>query len=551
MFFSKKDKARLEMETDALDEDDEMEDETAETVESTANDTAEPARDADDESEETESANEDADEDEDELEELNDAEDEEERYLLSLARRQKLKKYAALIITSVVIVAALTILIVRLATHVEPTKTAAKVSDTEITLAEFAFNYFYSVDYCGNMYQSYGIDLTGDLKSTACSFDTSITWHEYFVKSAAELLQQNVALFEEAKKAGYEVTDEDNQMVETYLESMSAYAEEYGTTLEAFMKACYGEYVDEATLVASLLRMSIANRYRNDYAQSIEISDEELESYFEENKEAYETVNYRMMIFSDASLSEEEERTAEEIAKEMAAAVTDEASFIQLALEYAPEESKVNYENESYTLAENITASSFSSEEAAQEWLFSDDRKAGDVTVIELQSGYAATYFISKDRDRTQTIDVRHILIQPEDDEDEASVKAAKEEAERIYDEWKNGDATAESFGALAKEYTADSNGDDGGLYENVTPGQMVTEFNDWCFDSARKPGDTAIVKTKYGYHIMYFVEQNEENWSASIRSILQSSEYTTYFYALLDEYPYSVFDNVVSHLSR
>ena len=34
----------------------------------------------------------------------------------------------------------------------------------------------------------------------------------------------------------------------------------------------------------------------------------------------------------------------------------------------------------------------------------------------------------------------------------------------------------------------------------------MVTAFNDWCFDTARQPGDTGVVKTEYGYHVMYFV---------------------------------------------
>ena len=33
----------------------------------------------------------------------------------------------------------------------------------------------------------------------------------------------------------------------------------------------------------------------------------------------------------------------------------------------------------------------------------------------------------------------------------------------------------------------------------------MVEAFNDWCFDADRKVGDYGIVKTQYGYHIMYF----------------------------------------------
>ena len=33
----------------------------------------------------------------------------------------------------------------------------------------------------------------------------------------------------------------------------------------------------------------------------------------------------------------------------------------------------------------------------------------------------------------------------------------------------------------------------------------MVPEFDAWCFDPARKPGDTAVVKTSLGFHVMYF----------------------------------------------
>ena len=126
-------------------------------------------------------------------------------------------------------------------------------------------------------------------------------------------------------------------------------------------------------------------------------------------------------------------------------------------------------------------------------------------------------------------VNVRHILIEPADTSSEGSESSAvedsaaeeaseeaawadaEEEAERIYEEWKSGDATEESFGELANTYSADTGSNTtGGLYEDVYPGQMVTEFNDWCFDTSRQPGDTAIIRTSYGYHIMYYVGATE-----------------------------------------
>jgi len=48
----------------------------------------------------------------------------------------------------------------------------------------------------------------------------------------------------------------------------------------------------------------------------------------------------------------------------------------------------------------------------------------------------------------------------------------------------------------------------------------MVPEFNDWCFDASRAYGDTGLVKTTYGYHVMYFVG-SEEVWIANVRDTL------------------------------
>lgn len=110
-------------------------------------------------------------------------------------------------------------------------------------------------------------------------------------------------------------------------------------------------------------------------------------------------------------------------------------------------------------------------------------------------------------------VDVRHILLVPEGknpgdtytDEEWATLET---DAQALLDQWLAGDATEESFAALANEHSVDSDGTDGGLYEGVYEGQMVTNFNDWCFDESRQYGDNGLVKTEYGYHIMFFVDR-------------------------------------------
>ena len=124
----------------------------------------------------------------------------------------------------------------------------------------------------------------------------------------------------------------------------------------------------------------------------------------------------------------------------------------------------------------------------------------------------ADTYAASSiEKSDVNMVNVRHILIVPEEKNDDgtytdAAWTAAEQKAQSLLDEWKAGEHTEDSFAFLAAENSADTgSASNGGLYEEVYPGQMVDAFDAWCFDAARQPGDTGIVKTEYGYHVMYF----------------------------------------------
>lgn len=125
-------------------------------------------------------------------------------------------------------------------------------------------------------------------------------------------------------------------------------------------------------------------------------------------------------------------------------------------------------------------------------------------------------------KDKGILVDIRHILIQPHNDSidptdpsyvpSEEDWKNCEKEAQEIYDKWLNGERTEEYFAFLARMYTKDSNASAGGLYEKVMKGEMVESFDAWCFDESRQKGDTGLVKTKFGYHIMYFSD-SELGW--------------------------------------
>lgn len=121
-------------------------------------------------------------------------------------------------------------------------------------------------------------------------------------------------------------------------------------------------------------------------------------------------------------------------------------------------------------------------------------------------------------KDEPNMVNVRHILIKPSptgESEDGESGEPeltdqdwaeAKQRATDLLAQWQSGEATEDAFALLASENTEDPGSQGtGGLYEGVYPGEMVAAFNDWCFAENRQPGDTGIVETEYGYHIMYF----------------------------------------------
>lgn len=243
----------------------------------------------------------------------------------------------------------------------------------------------------------------------------------------------------------------------------------------------------------------------------------------------------------------------------MKAKVKDAASFEEAAKDYATDaEAQIAYTDTTYSSVSST---------AVADWLFEDVRNAGDCEVIEdtNANAYYVVFFQDRYLDHIVTRDVRHILIQPEavetpeteapaegeevDEEAQAAAEAAKAEAEeaakaeakteadRIYKEWQDGEATEDSFAALAEQYTSDEGSkSNGGLYEHVKPGQMVAEFNDWVFDDARKTGDTAVVETSYGYHIMYYVGTNDEAWYADVTDILVSDKMSEYMDGLTEK---------------
>ncbi|MEE0968416.1 MAG: peptidylprolyl isomerase [Clostridia bacterium] len=118
-----------------------------------------------------------------------------------------------------------------------------------------------------------------------------------------------------------------------------------------------------------------------------------------------------------------------------------------------------------------------------------------------------------------------------------ASEAEAKEAAGKVYDEFVAGDKTKESFEKLAEENTDDS----GIFYEDVLKGEMVSEFDAWIYDEARKEGDTGVVLTDYGYHVMYFMGDGIESWASECKTSITNEKTEKTYEEYEEKYAVSV----------
>lgn len=432
---------------------------------------------------------------------------------------------------------------------------SVEIGDMSYTNAEYQYYYYSSYyQFCSaySDYLSYFLDTRSPLEDQAFDgtflslFGASVpealsdtekypspTWADYFRETALDNMTNITALYEKAVAAGYTLSDEDAASIDQQIASFDTYADYYGyANAKHYITAVYGRGCNEKT-IRNLLNMSfIASAYSSDNYDSFTYTGDQLKSWYDENKDSYDTFSYTYyLVAADTAdvVSDETDETTGETTQNTSSEVTDETMAAAKAKADALAARITDGESFTAAVAEledgaqptaSAEVSGYSLSTAYSEWMLNASRRSGDVTVAESEgSGYYVVLFQGRDDNSYNTVSVRHILIKAEDTDGDGTysddeIAAAKSKIEDIYDEWKSGAATEDSFAELANEKSEDAGSNTtGGLYENVYKGQMVDAFNDFCFAEGRKPGDTGIVmgsSSDYsGYHLIYFVGED------------------------------------------
>lgn len=409
------------------------------------------------------------------------------------------------------------------------------------------YNYYFALYYNNlqstvSSYKQYGIDL--DEANMNVDFDKKLseqtrtedgkttTWLEYVQEQVEDSIKDTYASYYKAVKENKgkdpEITDDQKKEIKEALKNYKESAHKYGYTVSGYIEAAMGHGVTKDVFVREATISYIAENYDSDHkndSDSKTYTDKEINAYKKKNKSKLQSVDIKMF-----------ECDSEDDAKAFKKALkADGSNFAALASKYSSDDfDKKANKNSQETTYNDMTRSTMEGLSVAistaddnkkypgLDWLYSSDRKAGDVRQDSTTVVYVVKPVYMSD---AKTVNVRHILIAPESSkssDDSSSSKSAKDctdkewaaaekKAKSILAKYNSGDKTSKSFAKLAKSNSSDGNASDGGLYENIIPNQMVPTFNAWCFDSSRKAGDVGIVKTEYGYHIMYFEGKNDQ----------------------------------------
>lgn len=413
-----------------------------------------------------------------------------------------------------------------LATH----ETYVVINGEEVNKVEFDYVYNTSKNNYITQYGSYlsyfGLDTSKDL-STQMYSDT-LTWQDYFEQNAVESLKQNKALMAEAKAAGftYDTTDEYNTFKETIKTSAAA----AGVSDKEYVRSIYGSYATMGRIEEYVKNDMVMNAYYQKLQEDNAPSDDEIQSYYEENKATYDSVDYRLTTI-EADLPTEpteladpvEETAADTTGTTDGSAATDstqdtayQPSDAEIAK--AMEDAKVLADDAEQTVAKDGEAHENEKKSSVNylisDWLFDDARKAGDTTVITNDNShcYYAVAFEKRYLDETPSADVR-VIIPTED-----------KTGEEILEEWKSGAATEDSFAELCKKYTQDTSAvENGGLFEQVTKTGMTEELSNWIFDNSRQAGDTVAITVSDTTYVLYYIGQDQPEWKINIKNTLVS----------------------------
>lgn len=371
----------------------------------------------------------------------------------------------------------------------------------------------------------------------------TMTYAEYFSSTAVDTIQKLYTCYAEAVKNGAKLSKEDTATIDEAVAGLESNAAASGfATADEFIQSYYGPSASVATYrkiqEISYITSSYVEKKQEEFKKSITEADYDKELAANYADYANCTLLFYPMDYEDGK----ENATTEKEAKTLDAKITDEKSFVSTVLKAEEKKDAEERLKEEDLKLSDISGSDFANyyqaEEVVIKWAYNKVRKAGEHAVLVGENGVYLVYMLEPNQ-FPSNVTVRYCLCAYNDDVSEAADDkedaAAKAEASKYLAEWQKKGATEDAFIEICKNSDDKSTADKGGE-TTFTKGVMVKEFENWCFDPARKAGDCEIVKSeRYGYFLIYFENLSKEPaWHEKAADVIVDTKLNDYVEALV-----------------
>ena len=487
----------------------------------------------------------------------------EERTRKEIQEKKKVRRIAIIVVAvfAVLLVGALFIN----SKFVARSLTAITVGGVDFSAAEFDFFYSTSaseyLDYMaqqfGDMASSYGPSNDRQHSSQIRDHENGETWADFFIEYAIVQISDQVKRYNAALAAGYTVTDEVRETIESEVAEYRLYAEMYGyPSLEMFLQNMFGSSNLNETVLRNVLEfLHIASSYSEQIHDSFTYGASDLAAYYFENRDTFDSFEYRYFIVRAEDVerydfdTEEEYEEANEAAlaearaeaERIVSGINSEDDYIAAAREYDEDE---------YWLADStlrVYPGSWLSN-TYQDWMREDGRQYGDVIALDASIGSYVVFFVARDPNEYRMAEMRQILVmreevssefyeEGEDDPEyleafEFADSEARERAEEALRLFIEGGATEDMLIELMEEHSEDAT--EGGFYDLITKNannnKMVPEIENWLFAPERQVVDYELIRTEdYGYHLVYFSGFGDRYCDYLAETEMRSNDYAAW----------------------
>ena len=392
-----------------------------------------------------------------------------------------------------------------------------------------------------------GLDASKPLNEQVTNQETGETWADSFLQQALAKAKSDYALYDKAMAEGFKLTEEEESSLKLGTEQMKLYATYYGyKNPDKYLRAIYG-YGSTVESYEEYSRISyIASAYYTKNRDALTYDDAAIRAEDNKDLNKYTSFTYASYYLSSSTFltggtkddkgnttySDAEKEAALKKAEEIANSLLTAKDVVEL--DTAIKALEINKDNKNAASTKNDLVMYSDIPASMQSWIADKARENGNITVIPNEStstdaegketktvnGYYVVLFQSRNENLRHLANVRHLLVKFEGGKADANGNmtytdaekaTAKAEAEKLLQEWKDGAATEESFIELVKKHSDDGSKEEGGLFEGIhRESNYVDTFRTWSVDADRKKGDTAVIVSEYGYHVMYYVGDGE-----------------------------------------